>query len=534
PENWRWRIAPKVAAPRVTRRYRDDTLVLETEFQCRGGRVALIDFMPPGGSDSHLVRIVEGRDGTVEMNCEVIWRYDYGSIVPWVTRLDDGARSAVAGPDRAVLRAPFALRGEDMKTVGRFTVVAGERVPLVMSYAPSHLDPPPAIDAFDALERTEAYWRDWADRCAPAGRYTPLVKRSLITLKALTYADTGGIVAAPTTSLPERLGGQRNWDYRFCWLRDATFTLLALMNGGYRDEARAWREWLLRAAAGSPAQMQILYGIAGERRIPELELDWLEGYAGSKPVRAGNAASGQLQLDVYGEVMDALHVARSAAHLDHDESGWALQRAMLDHLEKIWRDADEGIWEVRNGRRQFTYSKVMAWVAFDRAVAGVEQAGLDGPVARWRAIRDQIHEEVCRNGFNPHVGSFTQFYGTGHLDASLLLIPVVGFLPPSDERVKGTVAAIEKNLLHDGMVLRYDSGENPDGLPPGEGVFIACSFWLCDNYVLQGRHKDAERLFERIAGLANDVGLLAEEYDPEARRLIGNFPQAFSHIALVN
>jgi GH15 family glucan-1,4-alpha-glucosidase len=407
-------------------------------------------------------------------------------------------------------------------------------VPFVMAYGASHLALPEPIDPLAALADTEEAWRRWAKRSGDAGRWTHLVRRSLITLKALTFRPTGAIVAAPTTSLPEKIGGARNWDYRFCWLRDATFTLLAMMNGGYYDEAEAWRNWLLRAVAGSAAQMQIMYGIGGERLLFEVELPWLAGYENSKPVRIGNAASNQLQLDVYGEVMDALHIARMSNKLAPDGVAWDLQRALLDHLETIWREPDEGIWEVRNGRRQFTYSKVMAWVAFDRAVKAVEKSDLDGPVARWRALRDSIHEEVCRNGFNPELGSFTQYYGASHLDASLLLLPLVGFLPAQDPRIIGTVAAIEKHLMFDGLVLRYDSERNPDGLPPGEGMFVACSFWLADNYVLLGRRAEAERLFDRLAGLANDVGLLAEEYDPKARRLLGNFPQAFSHIALVN
>ncbi len=534
PENGRWRIAPEDENVRMHRSYRDDTLVLETVFETAGGTVALVDFMPPRGKASDVVRIVEGRSGSVAMCCELVWRFDYGSIVPWVTRLDELTLSAIAGPDSAVLRTPVKLRGEDMKTVGSFTVSAGERIPFVMSYGASHLPPPAPIDPLAALAETEQYWRRWASQCHDAGRWTPLVRRSLITLKALTYGPTGAIVAAPTTSLPECLGGQRNWDYRFCWLRDATFTLLALMNGGYYEEAEAWRAWLLRAVAGSPAQLQIMYGMGGERRLAEFELPWLSGYEGSRPVRVGNAASTQLQLDVYGEVMDALHIARSSESLTPDGAALALQRALIDHLETIWRDPDEGIWEVRNGRRQFTYSKVMAWVAFDRAVMAAERFGLDGPVERWRALRDEIHAEVCRNGFNPAIGAFTQYYGSDHLDASLLLIPLVGFLPPSDARVKGTVAAIEKHLMYDGLVLRYDTDRNPDGLPGGEGVFIACSFWLADNYILLGRRAEAERMFDRLAGLANDVGLLAEEYDPKERRLLGNFPQAFSHISLVN
>jgi GH15 family glucan-1,4-alpha-glucosidase len=535
PENGHWRIAPADADARITRRYRGDTLILETVFETTEGSVALIDFMPPRGTASDVVRIVEGRRGSVAMCLELVLRFDYGSIVPWVTRLDDGTLSAIAGPDMVVLRTPVELKGADMTTTASFTVAAGQRVPFVMTYGPSYLAPPARIEPEEALKDTEEYWTEWAGKCCAAGRWSGLVRRSLITLKALTYRPTGAIIAAPTTSLPERIGGGRNWDYRFCWLRDATFTLLALMNGGYYEEADAWRNWLLRAVAGSPAQLQIMYGIGGERRIDELELPWLAGYEGSRPVRVGNAASGQLQLDVYGEVMDALHIAR--AHdlgVGPSDAGWPVQRTLLDHLATIWREADEGIWEVRNGRRQFTYSKVMAWVAFDRAVTAVERFGLDGPVERWRALRAEIHEEVCRNGFNTAAGAFTQFYGTTHLDASLLLMPMVGFLPASDPRIQGTVAAIEQRLMIDGLVARYDAERNPDGLAGGEGVFLACSFWLADNYVLAGRRREAEALFERLAGLANDVGLLSEEYDPQARRLVGNFPQAFSHIALVN
>jgi GH15 family glucan-1,4-alpha-glucosidase len=440
---------------------------------------------------------------------------------------------AIAGPDMVVLRTAVPLEGKDLKTVGQFTVAAGECVPFVLSYGPSWQPPPDPIDPQAALRDTEAYWRDWAGHCTEAGPWSDIVRRSLITLKALTHMPTGGIVAAATTSLPEQLGGSRNWDYRFCWLRDATFTLLALMNGGYYDEAQCWRDWLLRAAAGSPSQLQIMYGIGGERRLEEFELPWLPGYEGAKPVRVGNAASSQLQLDVYGEVSDALHQAR-CSKLGPNEAGWALQRALIDHLETIWREPDEGIWEMRGGRRPFTYSKVMAWVAFDRAIKGVERFGLEGPVERWRRLRSEIHDEVCRNGFNPRLGAFVQFYGSDRLDASLLLIPLVGFLPPDDPRVRGTIAAIEQHLMADGLVRRYHTDPQVDGLPPGEGIFLACSFWFADNLILQGRHDEAQRLFERLVGLCNDLGLLSEEYDPAARRLVGNFPQAFSHIALVN
>ncbi|HUK58085.1 MAG TPA: glycoside hydrolase family 15 protein [Stellaceae bacterium] len=533
PENGRWLLAPQGPA-RTSRRYRPDTLILETEFETAEGAVAVIDFMPPRGHASDVVRIVEGRRGRVEMCTELVLRFDYGSIVPWVRRLEDGTLKAIAGPDMTVLRTPVPLRGEGLKTVASFAVSAGERVPFVLTYGPSHLRPPREVDAESAFADTERFWRRWTGRCKDAGLSTPIVRRSLITLKALTDTPTGAIVAAPTTSLPEALGGPRNWDYRFCWLRDATFTLLALMNGGYYDEAARWRDWLLRALAGSASQMQIMYGIRGERRLPEFELPWLQGYEGSRPVRVGNAAHEQLQLDVYGEVMDALHIARASERLPPDEVGWALQRALLDHLETIWRAPDEGIWEVRNGRRQFTYSKVMAWVAFDRAVQAVEASGLDGPAERWRRVRDEIHDEVLRSGFNPTLGSFAQYYGSDHLDASLLLIPLVGFLPPEDPRVAGTVAAIEQHLMYEGMVMRYDTERNPDGLPAGEGVFIACSLWLADNYILLGRRAEGRAMFDRIAGLANDVGLLSEEYDLQRRRLLGNFPQAFSHIALVN
>jgi len=533
PENGRWKIAPEDARASVQRRYRGETLILETVFETDAGSVALVDFMPPRGTGSDVVRIVEGRSGRVAMCSELILRFDYGSIVPWVTRCEDGTLLAVAGPDMAALRTTAPLKGEDFKTTSAFTVSAGEKVPFVLRYERSHLPPPEPIDPLAALENTEAFWCAWSDSCTEAGRWTPLVRRSLITLKALTYGPTGAIVASPTTSLPERIGGARNWDYRFCWLRDATFTLLALMNGGHAEEADTWRTWLLRAVAGSPAQLQIMYGIGGERRLPELELPWLDGYENSRPVRVGNAASLQFQLDVYGEVMDALHVAREHG-LSPSEPGWAFQRALLEHLEQIWREPDEGIWEVRNGRRQFTHSKVMAWVAFDRAVAEVERFGLDGPVERWRALRQEIHEEVCRSAFNPAIGAFTQYYGSEHLDASLLLMPIVGFLPPDDARIVGTVAAIERHLMRDGLVRRYDTERNPDGLPAGEGMFLACSFWLADNYILAGRRREAESLFARLATLANDVGLLAEEYDPRERRQIGNFPQAFSHIALIN
>ena len=536
PEHGRWRIAPADAASRITRRYRDGTLVLETEFETVEGAATLIEFMPPRDGRADLVRIVAGQRGRVAMRVELVVRFHYGSVVPWVTRLgvEEGAcLRAVAGPDMLILRSPVPLRGEDLTSRGEFVVAAGERVPFVLTHSASHLPPPAPTDAEAALRNTEAAWRAWSARCQHAGEWHEAVHRSHLVLKALTYAPTGGIVAAPTTSLPERIGGPRNWDYRFCWLRDATFTLLSLLDAGYVEEAQAWHEWLLRAVAGSPSQLQIMYGVAGERRLPEWEADWLPGYAGSRPVRVGNAAVGQVQLDVYGEVMDTLHQARQAG-LAASAAGWALQRALVAHLETIWDQPDAGIWEVRGARRHFVHSKVMAWVALDRAVRGIEEFGLDGPLDRWRALRARIHEEVCVKGFDPGLGSFVQSYGATQLDASLLLIPLVGFLPPEDPRVRGTLAAIERCLVGDGLVLRYDSEAAADGLPPGESAFLACSFWLADNLVLQGRRGEARALFERLLALRNDVGLLAEEYDPRARRQLGNFPQAFSHLALTN
>jgi GH15 family glucan-1,4-alpha-glucosidase len=534
--NGRWRIAPTEDVNlRITRRYRPNTLILETEFTTADGEVLLIDFMPLRGrrASSNLVRLVVGKRGTVPMRSELIVRFGHGGSVPWVMRTETGELQAIAGPDMLVLRTPIELRGERMTTVGDLTVSAGEQIPFVLTYVSSHLPLPEPVDADDALRSTEQFWQSWASTCPNIGQHTEIVTRSLITLKALTYAPTGGIVAAPTTSLPEQLGGSRNWDYRFCWLRDATLTLLALMNAGYYDEARAWRDWLFRAAAGSPEQVQIMYGVAGERWLGEREVPWLDGYENAKPVRIGNAAADQLQLDVFGEIMDALHQARVGG-LQVSAAGWAFQRALLAHLETVWRAPDEGIWEVRGARQHFTYSKVMAWVAFDRAIKTVEMFGADGPVDRWRRLRAEIHEDVCRRAFNTNLGAFAQAYDSDLLDASALLIPTVGFLPPDDVRVVGTVKAIEQKLMRGGFVLRYDSAATKDGLPPGEGAFLPCSFWLADAYVLTGRRADAQRLFERLVGLCNDVGLLAEEYDTEKQRLVGNFPQAFSHIALVN
>ena len=497
------------------------------------GAATIVDFMPPRCKASDVVRLVCGTRGQLAMRTELVIRFDYGSLTPWVSRLDDGSLRAIAGPDMVVLRTPASLHGVDFKTVGEFTISAGQTIPFVLTYGASHLAPPPQIDPAKALAETEAFWRDWASRARPAGEWSEPVIRSLITLKALTNRPSGAIVAAPTTSLPEQLGGQRNWDYRYCWLRDATFTLVSLMNAGYYEDAEAWREWLLRAVAGNPEQVQIMYGMTGERRLPEWEVPWLSGYGRSKPVRVGNAAHQQLQIDVYGEVMDALHHGR-AGKLAANEAGWELQLELLKNLEIIWKEPDHGIWEVRGNSQQFTNSKVMAWVAFDRAVKTVEQFGMAGPVERWRALRDTIHEEVCRSGFNSEIGAFVQSYGSKQLDASALLIPLVGFLPAEDARVRSTVEAVEQQLLIGGLVRRYDTKAGVDGLPPGEGIFLPCSFWLADNLILLGRRDEARRLFQRLLSLRNDVGLLSEEYDSHANRLLGNFPQAFSHVALIN
>ncbi len=532
--NGRWLLAPLGGVRRVRRRYRASTLVLDTELETDTGAVRITDFMPHRDGHAGVVRIVEGVAGHVPMGMRLVIRFDYGRTVPWVRRLD-GRLMAVAGPDALVLDTPVATDGEDHTTVARFTVSAGEQVPFVLSWLPSTGKLPDPAEAWRLLEATEAWWQAWSARCTYRGEWRDAVSRSCATLKALTYGPTGGIVAALTTSLPERLGGVRNWDYRYVWLRDATLTLHALLATGYVDEAQAWRDWLVRAVAGDPAQLQIMYGVRGERRLPELELDWLSGYEGSRPVRAGNAAVDQLQLDVYGEVMDVLHLA-CLSGCDLDTHAWEIQRAFLDFLESAWQAPDEGIWEVRGPRRHFTHSKVMAWVAFDRAVKAVEGLGRPGPSARWRRLRDAIHDEVCREAFDPGRGTFTQSYGSRALDASLLLLPLVGFLPAHDPRVVGTVEAIERELCQDGLVLRYSTDEqgDVDGLPAGEGAFLACSFWLADAQCALGRTGDARALFERLLGLANDVGLLSEEYDLEHRRLVGNFPQAFSHVALID
>jgi GH15 family glucan-1,4-alpha-glucosidase len=534
PGHGRWLICPVEPPARSKRRYLDGSLILATTFETAEGAVELIDFMRPHRRLPQLVRLVRGLRGRVAMRTEFILRFDYGAVVPWVERLSEGGVTAIGGPERVVLRTPASLRGEDLKTVGEFTVYAGETIPFVLSYGPSHQPLPPAVDPARALHDTEVFWRRWSDRCSSAGPWTDVVKRSLVVLKGLTYAQTGGIVAAPTTSLPEQLGGVRNWDYRYCWLRDATFTLLALMHAGYYDEARTWRDWLFRAVAGSPDQLQIMYGLGGERRLTEWEVPWLPGFEGSRPVRIGNAAVNQTQLDIYGEILDALYHAHSHG-LPPNQHGDAIGHVLLGHLARIWDQPDEGIWEVRGPPQHFTHSKVMVWVAFDRMVKMLEQRGSTGrALPRWRQVRDRIHEDVCRKAFDPDLGSFVQAYGSKALDASLLLLPLVGFLPPTDPRIIGTLKAIERRLVVDGFVLRYDTGEVVDGLPPGEGAFLACSFWLADNFILQGRTTEARELFERLVALCNDVGLLAEEYDPHLGRQLGNFPQAFSHVALVN
>jgi len=538
PDNGRWLLAPATTPATNKRRYLHDTLVLETTWHAEDGSVArVIDFMPPRGKAPDIVRIVEGVKGSVHMRSELTIRFDYGEVVPWVRKRthEENTRVALAGPNALCFRTPAQTRGEDYRTISEFAVDEGQRIPFVLTWFPSHEDVPEAIDPEVALAETEAFWREWSEmcECELPPEWTEIVRRSLIVLKALTYEPTGGIVAAATTSLPEWIGSVRNWDYRYCWLRDATLTLLALLQGNHDDEATAWRRWLLRAIAGDPADVQIMYGVGGERRLTELELPWLDGYEGSRPVRIGNAASEQLQLDVYGEVLDALYQARVRG-IGVDPQAWRIQLSMLDHLADAWRNPDEGIWEIRGERRHFTHSKVMAWVAFDRAVRTVEQQGLDGPEDRWRELRDEIHREVCKRGFDKELGSFTQSYGSKELDAALLLLPLVGFLPATDARVGGTIEAIERELLQDGLVLRYRTQESGvDGLPPGEGVFLPCSFWLANCYELLGRHDEALALFERLVGLSNDLGLLSEEYDPEAKRLLGNFPQAFTHLTLV-
>jgi GH15 family glucan-1,4-alpha-glucosidase len=533
PEHGRWIVAPVRPAKETRRRYRKDTLILETEYETEHGSAVVTDFMPPHERRSHVVRTVVGLRGRVDMRMELILRFDYGKLAPWVTRLDDGALRAVAGANMVILRSSADIRGENLTTVSEFSVNEGETAWFILSYCPSHLPIPEALDVEKSLEKTDAFWTKWSAKCTYQGPYEDAVKRSLITLKALTYWPTGGITAAATTSLPEKIGGVRNWDYRYCWLRDASLTLQVLQDAGYEEEAQDWRDWLVRAAAGSPDQVQIMYGLAGEAFLREWELDWLPGYEGSKPVRIGNAAIEQLQLDVYGELAAVMYHARNGEMSEH-EHGIQLEWALLENLEKIWREPDEGIWEVRGTRSQFTHSKVMAWYAFDSSIKSCEQFGLKGPVDRWRAVRDEIHAEVCRDGFDPAMGSFVQFYGADNVDASLLIIPKIGFLPITDARVEGTIRAIERDLIRDGFVMRYDTHETDDGLPPGEGVFLPCSFWLADAYALSGRVDDAKKLFEKLLGLRSGLGLLSEEYDPGSNRMVGNFPQAFSHVALLN
>ena len=531
-DNGHWSIGPASGARATRRQYRDGTLVLETEWDTPEGSVRLIDCMPVRDQHIDVVRIVEGVSGRVPMTMDLTVRFDYGSILPWVRAIPGGV-TFVSGPYALRLTTPVPVRGHDLHHTAAFEVAAGDRVPFVLTGLPSHLPWPEVAEATAALNRTTAFWRDWSAGTTYAGEWPELVLRSAITLKALTYAPTGGIVAAPTTSLPESVGGVRNWDYRYCWLRDATFTIYSLTSAGFNEEAIAFRDWLLRAVAGDPAHLQIMYGPAGERRLDEYEVDWLPGYEESAPVRVGNAAHRQFQLDVYGEVLDSLHQMRCLG-VDEDPNAWALQTAILEFLESGWQEPDEGIWEVRGGRRDFVHSKVMAWVAFDRAVRAVERFGLDGPVDRWRQCRDDVHREVVERGFDAERNTFTQSYGSKALDASTLMIPLVGFLPGDDPRVAGTVDAVQQGLMEDGFVLRYDSDEGIDGLPPGEGAFLPCSFWLADALGMLGRVDEARALFERLAGLANDVGLLSEEYDPTSGRLLGNFPQAFTHVSLVN
>jgi GH15 family glucan-1,4-alpha-glucosidase len=531
-ERGRWLVAPAGKIKSVQRRYRNDSLVLETEFHTARGSVRLIDFMPLSDERWDVVRMVEGLSGTVAMRVELIVRFDYGSIVPWVRRAKD-ILLLTAGPDTLELAASVEVFGENMKTVAQFSVRKGQRESFVLNYRPSHFPTRARIDPARALKATERQWHRWSARCRYKGRWRGPVQRSLLTLKALTYEPTGGLVAAPTTSLPEMLGGVRNWDYRYCWLRDATFTLNSLLLAGYNEEASAWREWLLRAVAGSPDDLQLVYGVTGARRLDEVELPWLRGYRNSKPVRIGNAASRQFQLDVYGEVMDSLHLARASDLKPHPQA-WNVQLALMRFLESHWDLPDQGLWEVRGPRRHFTHSKIMAWVAFDRAIKDAEKDGFDAPVRRWRRLRDLILAQVCKLAFDASRNTFVQSYRSAHLDASLLLIPHLGFLPADDPRVLGTIAAIEKHLLVDGLVLRYSTRTSVDALPAGEGAFLACSFWLADSYALTGRREEAEALFERLLRMGNDVGLFAEEYDPRAKRMLGNFPQALTHMALVN
>jgi GH15 family glucan-1,4-alpha-glucosidase len=534
PDHGRWRLAPVDPIRRTTRRYRADTLILETVVETDSGAVRMIEWMPPRGMEPDIVRIVEGLSGDVPMRSELVIRFDFGRIVPWVRSIHD-ATVAIAGPDALCLRSPVKSHGEDMKTVAEFTVATGDRVPFVLTWFPSHEPVPPKVDPEVALSDTVNYWLDWAETFPASGEYHEEIRHSLLVLKAMTYGPTGGIVAAPTTSLPEQIGGVRNWDYRYCWLRDSTMTLTAMLRAGATEEAITWRQWLLRAVAGDPADLQIMYGLAGERRIDERLLEWLPGFEHSSPVRVGNAASRQLQLDVYGEVLNGLYETRRYGG-PPDDNAWALSTKLLEWLEAGWRQPDAGIWEVRGPLRHFTHSKVMAWVAFDRAVRAVEEWGRIGPVDRWRALRDEIRSDVERHAWNADRGAYTQYYGATEVDASILLLATVGFLPPDDPRFVSTVQVVQRELLHEGMLRRYrpDPGHEVDGLPAGEGVFLACSFWLADVMAMQGRTDEARELFERLLDCRNDVGLLSEEFDPVAGRQLGNFPQAFTHLALIN
>ncbi|HEY3919833.1 MAG TPA: glycoside hydrolase family 15 protein [Stellaceae bacterium] len=529
-----WRISTKESNVRMARRYRPGTPILETRFETEAGAATVIDFMPPPSDEfvDEVIRLVRGDAGVVEMAMTVLFRFDYGRLVPWLERSLDGI-VAIAGPDAVRLYTPVELVNKDWSTQAEFAIHAGEYIPFVLTWFPSHREPPAVRDAMALLKKVEQAWQGWSARNTYDGPWREAVERSLITLKLLTYRPTGGIVAAPTTSLPEAIGGVRNWDYRYCWIRDATLSLYALLTSGYQQEAIAWREWLLRAAAGSPQDLQIMYGLHGEQRLVEFVLDWLPGFAGSRPVRIGNAAYSQLQLDLYGELIGALHTARRFGH-DESDAAWALQLVIIDHLERIWREPDEGIWEVRGPRRHFVHSKLMAWLAFDRMITSAEMFRLKGPIEHWRRVRDAIHADICHNGFDAHRNTFVQYYGATTVDAALLFIPIVGFLPPDDPRVQGTIAMIERDLLDDGLLRRYRVMGEVDGLPGEEGAFLACSFWLCDVYRLCGRAVEAGALFARLLGFANDLGLMSEEYDPRACRQLGNFPQAFSHVALIN
>ncbi len=531
--NGRWLVTPASEELQVTRRYRQGTLVLETEFRTPEGAVVVVDCMDRRGENQDVVRVVRGLEGSVAMYMELIIRFDFGTLVPWVRHLPDGRVQAIAGSDRVTLMSAVETRGEDLTTRAEFRVEAGQEVPFVLTWSNSYLPEPEQPDPCEVVEQVTKAWTEWSSSYQPNGPYAEAVLRSIITLKALSHHATGGIVAAATTSLPEAIGGDRNWDYRFCWLRDSTFTLLALLESGFTEEAKAWRDWLLRSVAGNPGEMQIMYGVGGERRLTEFELPELPGYEGSSPVRIGNAASEQIQLDVYGEVMDSLFIARSKG-LSFSDEGWDLQKSLVTHLERLWPQPDNGIWEVRGPRRHFVFSKVMAWVAFDRAIRTIEKYEEAGPIDRWKRTRDEIKREVCRLGYSQNKQAFVQYYGSSDLDASVLMMPLVGFLPAEDPRIKSTVTAIEKELLQDGFVLRYKTQSGVDGLTGQEGVFLACSFWLVDNYILQGRMREARELFDRLLALRNDVGLLSEEYDPKNKRQLGNFPQAFSHLTLVN